>query len=461
MTIDFDLGTPLPAPTSFLPSVKAISKCSTERLVQSLEYLRRVYLPDVRGTRRVKAGSASRSVANGLHPELESEKLCSKAKVDEELESLRTDAFERSYATRWLTSLVDVLVSACETSEEPDSTLSATFNSQSIDYESVIQLAASILAVCAGTAAAGAVTRTHAFDHEGSGAVMIRLKDAPLENGDYGTVGAQTWGSACVMSEMIVEMPEEFGLGPGGHERRRVEAVGLDDDGERTSRRLRVLELGAGTGLVSLTAGKILEGKAEEFGYDEVEVVASDFHPSILSNLRTNVVANFPPPSSPSLPSSSSVSISAHRLDWSEAANSTNALSPPFDEPFDLILGADIIYELEHALWIKTCLEKLLRRPSSSAPSDTSIDQKDHSGARFHLMIPLRRTHTLESSTIEQVFPYLTAGHSTDHTDPAGPRLYITKKEVVLCEEQASERRGWRDGAGEVEYAYYVIEWVG
>ncbi|EIM88856.1 uncharacterized protein STEHIDRAFT_93842 [Stereum hirsutum FP-91666 SS1] len=413
MTIDFDLGTPLPAPTSFLPSVKAIPKCSTERLVQSLEYLRRVYLPDVRGTRRVKA-------------------------VDEELESLRTDAFERSYATRWLTSLVD-----------------------SIDYESVIQLAASILAVCAGTAAAGAVTRTHAFDHEGSGAVMIRLKDAPLENGDYGTVGAQTWGSACVMSEMIVEMPEEFGLGPGGHERRRVEAVGLDDDGERTSRRLRVLELGAGTGLVSLTAGKFLEGKAEEFGYDEVEVVASDFHPSILSNLRTNVVANFPPPSSPSLPSSSSVSISAHRLDWSEAANSTNALSPPFDEPFDLILGADIIYELEHALWIKTCLEKLLRRPSSSAPSDTSIDQKDHSGAHFHLMIPLRRTHTLESSTIEQVFPYLTAGHSTDHTDPAGPRLYITKKEVVLCEEQASERRGWRDGAGEVEYAYYVIEWVG
>lgn len=414
----------------------------------------------MRGTRRVKAGSA----ANGLHPELESEKLklCSKAKVDEDLESLRTDAFERSYATRWLTSLVDVLVSASETSEESptdptDLSLSATFNSQSIDYESIIQLAASILAVCAGTAAAGAVTRTYAFDnaHEGSGlgAVTIRLRDAPLENGDYGTVGAQTWGSACVMSEMIVEMPKEFGLGLGRHEGRLV-------DGE--AKRLRVLELGAGTGLVSLTVGKFLEGKGREFGYDdEVEVVASDFHPSILSNLRANVVANFPPPSSPSpsISSSSSVSISVHRLDWSEAANTTNALSPPFDEPFDLILGADIIYELEHALWIKTCLEKLLRRPSSSSavtPSDTFIDQ-NHPGARFHLMIPLRRTHTLESSTIEQVFPR--AKHTIGHADP-GPGLYITKKEVVLCEEQASERRGWRDGAGEVEYAYYVIEWV-
>ncbi|EIM88858.1 uncharacterized protein STEHIDRAFT_154574 [Stereum hirsutum FP-91666 SS1] len=171
MTIHFrfDLGTPLPSPTSFLPSVKAILKCSTERLVQSLEYLRRVYLPDVRGTRRIKAASALRS-NGGLHAsksESESESRSSKATVDEELESLRTDPFERSYATRWLTSLVDVLVSASETSEErpiDPSPLSATFNSQSIDYESVIQLAACILAVCAGTAATGAVTRTYAFE---------------------------------------------------------------------------------------------------------------------------------------------------------------------------------------------------------------------------------------------------------------------------------------------------------
>lgn len=449
MTIDF--GTPFPAPTSILPSVKAIPNRSTEQLIQSLQYLRRVYLPDVRGTRRIKTASKF----NGSHS-LKPELPLSRTSVDEELESLRADAFERSYATRWLTSLIDVLISASEASEEEQEcstdlnlTLSTLSDSQIVDYEPVIQLAASILAVCAGTAAAGVFTRSYTFGDS----MSISLQDAPLENGDYGTVGAQTWGSACVMSEMFVEMPEEFGLGLDGHERPTAPEGHLDG----RPRRMRVLELGAGTGLVSLTVGKFLEGKAEELGYDEVEVVASDFHLSILSNLRTNVLANFPPTSSPSLisPSTlplSTVSLSVHRLDWSEVASTMNALSPPFDEPFDLILGADIIYELEHALWIKSCLEKFLRRPSSSS-TDTFIDH-NHSGARFHLMIPLRRTHTLESDTIEQVFP------RAEHTD-SGLRLCITKKEVVLCEEQALERRGWRDGAGEVEYAYYVIEWAG
>lgn len=444
MTIDF--AAPVPAPTSILPSVKAIPQCSTEQLIQSLQYLRRVYLPDVRGTRRIKATSN----ATGLKAELRSASTSpsSKSGGNEELETLRADAFERSYATRWLTSLIDVLVSASESSSsenstDPNPTLSAISSAEEIDYESVIQLAASILAVCAGTAAAGAFTRSFTFGDS----VSISLQDAPLENGDYGTVGAQTWGSACVLSEMVVEMPQEFGFG-------RVSAEGDLDDG---SRRMRVLELGAGTGLVSLTVGKFLEGKAEEFGYGEVKVVASDFHPSILSNLRANVVANFPPNS---LPSVSSLSLSVHRLDWSEVASATDALSPPFDQPFDLILGADIIYELEHALWIKSCLEKLLRRPllaSAITPSDTSLDH-DFPVARFHLMIPLRRTHSLESDTIEQVFPHAEDPASYDNI---GLRLCITKKEVVLCEEQPSERRGWRDGAGEVEYAYYVIQWVG
>lgn len=446
MTID--LGAPLAPPTSILPAVKRIPTCSTEQLIHSLQYLRRVYFPDVRGTRRIKSTSQS----NGLHP---SKFSSPKVVLDEELEVLRSDAFERSYATRWLTSLIDVLVSASESSEEfasehcpnPTSLAVASAHSQPIDYESVIQLAASILAVCAGTAAAGAFTRSFVFGDS----VTISLQDAPLENGDYGTVGAQTWGSACVMAEKIVEVPQEFGLG------RNVQP-GAEVHGAIGSRRLRVLELGAGTGLVSLTVGKFLEGKAGKFGYDGVEIVASDCHPSVLSNLRANVVANFAPTTS-SAPSP--VSLSVHRLDWAEVSASPDTLSPPFDGPFDVVLGADIIYELEHALWIKTCLEKLLRRPTSSTtPEPNSSCDETVPGARFHLMIPLRATHTLESDTIEQVFPRAGSDHGTRPT-PLAPSLRITKKEVVVCEEPILEKRGWRSGAGEVEYAYYVIEWAG
>jgi len=146
--------------------------------------------------------------------------------------------------------------------------------------------------------------------------------------------------------------------------------------------------------------------------------------------LERNVYSNFP--ESPS----ASIRILTRALDWSTFSSQTNH-DPVFETPFDLILGADIIYESQHAIWIKSCLTKLLRKPSSTTFSPT-----------FHLVIPLRATHTLESNTVEQVFPFNNQSNFNGSTE-----LVINHKEIIICYAESG-----REGE-DVEYAYYKIGW--
>ena len=199
------------------------------------------------------------------------------------------------------------------------------------------------------------------------------------------------------MSDLIVENPESFGIPK------------INKEGK-----LRVLELGAGTGLVGLTIAHLLRIRQVNS-----EVVLTDFHPSVLQNLRRNVEANFPE----SLPEH--VHVTSTQLDWSKFPNGGTA-SNNFGT-FDLIVGSDIIYEEEHAIWVKACLELLL--PNS---------------AIFYLLIPLRPTHTMESATISAVF-------SPSPASTIKNTLSILNKSSFFCHTE--------DGKGEVEYAMYSIGW--
>ncbi|THH18731.1 hypothetical protein EW146_g2313 [Bondarzewia mesenterica] len=417
---------PILPPTIALPPIDKIHAAPIAKLFDCVCYLRLLYNPEVRGSRRVKR-------VKTLTPASISSYEATGAVRDEELELLRSDKFERSYAIRWLTALIAQIEFLELDSSLPDHSDDAPHEPT---WESVIQTAASILAICAGSSASGSLTRSLRL---GGGArsreVVVQLTDAPLENHDFGTVGVQTWGSACVMAEMVVDMPGHFGLdfawGKG-------EGINVDSGSENV---LRLLELGAGTGLVSLTLGKFFQGQAPQCA---VDIIASDFHPSVLANLRTNIAANFLPSSS----ASRSITLSAGRLDWSDAMTS-ELLPAPFDKPFDIIFGADVIYEVDHALWIKECLKKLLKRPSPS-PTFANVCGDIIPPPRFHLMTPLRPTHSLESSTIESVFPHLE--HICGLSDQA-PTLCISCKETILCEAEPGV-------AGEVEYAYYIIEWT-
>lgn len=330
------------------------------------------------------------------------------------------DDFERSYALRWLTCLIAQLDDAGDDQEAVNETAIPLDR-----REILIQEAASLLALCSGTAGAGSFVREFNFTSsyssspsrvaEAVSTIKVQLRDVPLDNHDYGSVGAQTWGGACVLSAEIVEKPSQFGL--------------------LSSRdQLRVLELGAGTGLVSLTVAKLLEQCVKK-----AFILASDFFPSVLSNLKSNIRLNFP-----DLQPSDPTQIEASFLDWSEYQSlSTAGQRPPFDQPFDLIVGADIIYEDKHAEWIKHCLEFLLKKPTADHHTPTP---------RFHLVIPLRHTHENESHSVEVVFPW------ADDRVEGMKRLCILYKEIISCDgRRGNERPG--NATEEVEYAYYHIGW--
>ncbi|KAF5376998.1 hypothetical protein D9615_007305 [Tricholomella constricta] len=382
----------LQPPSTRLPPIRKIASQPTEELSDALAYLRHIYIPEIRGARRIKlndtdASSSSKALdPNGLH-------------------ELRADAFERSYALRWLTFLV-------AQAEIWDSESSTTESPQSVLREALIQDAASLLAICSGTAAAGVIVRDFVFRHgpKGEKTSKVHIKDVPLDNRDYGSVGAQTWGGACVLAETILDDPTRFGL--------------LRNDS--SAENLRILELGAGTGLVSLTVGKLLQNAAPS-----ATIIATDYYPSVLENLESNIRHNFPSPLG-----SKAVRISSHLLDWSVFAKDP-AQNPPFDAPFDLVLGADIIYEAQHAIWIKSCLMTLLKKPSQ------------HSDPLFHLIIPLRSTHSSESGTVDSVFSHM----SGDAASGSEMDLKIVDKEIILCD------AGSGLGPDQIEYACYKIGW--
>ena len=394
-------------PTGYLPPIKDIRIYPLQNLNDALHYLRRIYNPEVRGSRRRRP-------------------LKNAPLVLTELDTLRTDLYERSYAIKWLTALISQL--GTENSDSTDPLSSVNLNQPST--EDLLQNAASLLAICAGTASAGVIVRQFVFENrhdEDINLINVELMDVPLDNHDYGSVGAQTWGGACILAEMIVDHPRQFGF---HHHQHHAE-----------SSTFRCLELGAGTGLVSITVTKMmlmimLQKSIKKNTSTKLEVVATDYYPSVLTNLERNIHSNFP-----ESPPSASVRILTRALDWSTFSSQTNHDDPVFESPFDLILGADIIYEAQHALWIKSCLTKLLRKPSSSTtPSDIS--------PTFHLVIPLRATHKVESNTIEQVFSL------NNHNQNGNTELVIIHKEIIICDAES----GCREGE-DVEYAYYKIGW--
>ncbi|KAL5536141.1 hypothetical protein ACEPAF_4246 [Sanghuangporus sanghuang] len=383
------------APTALLPSSKNIPVTPLADLRSCVDYLRFLYNPEVRGSKR-KKGPTAGSMLSEENPD------------SDRVRALRADAFERAHAIRWLTSLVargDDLANATETS----SGLRDGGNENAV-RERLIEDAASLLAACAGTAGSGRLSRSYVFGPSPcSERATLTLTDAPLENGDYSSVGAQTWGGACVMADMIFESPEQFDL-PAAR-------AGGNIDAEHA---FRILELGAGTGLVGLAIMKLMELRNIRS-----DVVLTDFYPSVLANLRSNVAVNFPSSSGDRL------RVFVSSLDWSTYASKSSSEREHLGS-FNLVVGADIVYESEHAMWIKSCLEKLLR-----------------TNAHFHLVIPLRRTHTAESSTVERVF-----GEGAPDN-----KFEIIHQERFSCDAHSDGDSRSMDRGDEVEYAYYKVGW--
>jgi predicted nicotinamide N-methyase len=305
----------------------------------------------------------------------------------------------RKLACDWLTALISHIQKRLSGAGDDLETL-----------EALLDDAAALLAIFAGTASAGKLTRTFTFGLPPSPLVQVQITDMPLENQDYTTLGAQTWGGACVLAEIIIQNPHGFGLHP--------------EQSSRTAGGLKILELGAGTGLVSLAVYRHLASQGLC-----ATIYSTDFNSLVLDNLTHNICINklaIPGPRDPEILSG--------LLDWSDP----DAANPDLFNSIDLVLGADIIYEELHARWVRACLEKFMRKPRPG-----SVQRPV-----FHLVIPLRPTHASESSTVEDTFP-LRAETSGQH----GWELVVFSKHSILCEASDDETDG------QVEYAHYTIGW--
>ena len=377
-----------------LPERTQIPLLGLDEIKAIVTYLREACNPPVRGTRVIShrrifpspLENSSESTARSQLPPAAAE---------------HTQPFSRKLACDWLTTLISYLQKSLSKGGE---NLEA--------YETLLDDAAALLANFAGTASAGKLTRTFTFGNPPSPLVNVQVTDIPLENQDYTTLGAQTWGGAHVLAEIIIRDPRRFGL----HPERTPPSTGGP----------KILELGAGTGLVSLAVYRYLASR-------QISAIihVTDFNSLILDNLAQNISIN-----KPTMPESGDPKISCGPLDWSNPDTADSHLS----DSVDLVLGADIIYEEFHAGWIRTCLERFMRKPRLGSAHQPV----------FHLVIPLRPTHSFESNTIEGTFP-LKSGTSGKQ----GWELTVFSKDSILCE--ASD-----DAAdGQVEYVYYTIGWEG
>ncbi|KIM21512.1 hypothetical protein M408DRAFT_333421 [Serendipita vermifera MAFF 305830] len=501
---------PVPPSTLLLP-VRKILELPSAKVSHLVAELSRIYTPEVLGTRFEVATPvrrpASKRTKSTKHPgvslappavdsgyaslvasddegeeedkqqsaALESavqtlvQDLSSKPKspdaVEEQLALLRADEFERSCAMKWLTGLIARSAEWVELGAEDESDESSESSEEYQKREKVVEKASALLAACSGSSASGALTRCFTFrprlssEVSSSTPIQIHLKDDPLPAQDHTAVGLQTWGSAPILAQLISDRPAVHGLDL--FKRFGCNSVGTGSHPREDT--FKVLELGAGTGLMSLFVWRILEQQlnvarnhVDGFSLPNCSVFATDYHPSVLSNLNFNLGLN--PPSSPGTSSTRpSVTIDSQVLDWNSCAVLDDA------DRFDIVYGVDIIYEKEHAQLVKSVVEKVLKFPSLTKTIDDEPqgDVRYSTGGIFWLIYPLRPTHEVETRSIETVFgevvdmakwPENIIGHGRG----VGDRDW----RLGVLEMQSLQRRKGIGRADEVSYRVLKLGWV-
>lgn len=183
------ISTTLRPPTSQLPPIGKIKLSSTADLLDAISYLRILYNPEICGSRVIARKPCS------LTPDIQPDspillrRFHSSNSIAEDTSSTasQSDTFETGYTIRWLTALVSQ---------------SAFLDDASEEWETIVREAASLLAICAGAASAGARSRLFKFPRKGdaktSADIRVQLVELPLDNHDYASVGAQTWGGVHV-----------------------------------------------------------------------------------------------------------------------------------------------------------------------------------------------------------------------------------------------------------------------
>ncbi|KIW03094.1 uncharacterized protein PV09_05739 [Verruconis gallopava] len=372
-------------PTSSLPPVRRLKSVTKDELLSALRNIQQIYCPLRLPTVLHRDKPHQPQPVDSGYVSEDEVAQDDVSDVEDHVATIRVDEFERSFTVRWLTALI------ARGAELP-------FDEE--DTAMIIDQASSILSSFTDPGhddAEQALTREFAFPNPiSSEAVKISLNDAPLSGTDHTDVGLQSWGASIVFSELLCSTPEKFGI-------------------DVLPSRAKILELGAGTGLVSLTLAKLLPA----LSVANPSIAATDFHPTVLDNLRGNIATNFP------TGSDAESAPKAMFLDWS---------APPsaLESTMDMLFAADVVYAPEHARWLRDCAGVLL------APAGV-----------FWLMITLRNHGKFEgiSATVGIAFE-------------DAPPLIKNGRALRIIERQLFKKQRGVGRGDETGYMLFKIGWI-
>jgi predicted nicotinamide N-methyase len=352
---------PLP-PTSSLPALRQPATLTETQISAALDNLCRIYCANtlLLSSEIVHAAAAAASVtkpdrllelrqtdsgySSGVNSGYASETE-DDAEHEVDLSELRADEFERSFAVRWLQGFIasaEVELAACFESEE----------GLQLALDRAAELLTSLVCpVREGESGDGEGGEEDGEDdifwrdfnfplgEDGAEMVSVRLKDglAGHRSDDHTDVGLQTWGASIVLCQMMCSSPERFRL--------TTAALGQSP---------RIIELGAGTGLVSLMLGKLLPRLCVE----RPMLVATDYHPTVIQNLVDNIDINFAVTSGKKEDGEVKEVVQAWPLDWADTTRRPDW--PLGDDKADMLFATDVIYAPEHAKMLYDCAARLL-----------------------------------------------------------------------------------------------------
>ncbi|CCE64766.1 hypothetical protein TPHA_0I02650 [Tetrapisispora phaffii CBS 4417] len=207
-------------------------------------------------------------------------------------------------------------------------------------------------------------------------------------------LGWKTWGSSLVLSQYLINNFNKYINVNNCH-----------------VRKVRVLELGAGTGLVGISWGCKWKEEVTSAGNENLqnmELFLTDL-PEITNNLAKNVSTN-------ELSDFCKVDV----LNWTDPTSFTNTHT---EEPFQYILIADPIYSPEHPKWVVDMIVKFLKKP------------KDGNVSRCFMQIPIREKYQVERETLWRL---------------------IEENNLKFTDEQVDYGQ---DDWGQVQYLYKEIQW--
>ncbi|ODA79410.1 hypothetical protein RJ55_05003 [Drechmeria coniospora] len=310
--------------------------------------------------------------------------------------TLRDDPVERDAAVRWLTGFI------------------GRADELAIDEElrdQLVEDACFILSHLTGTKGGHAdreedlgMTREFVFDVFGDAGIKVtaELLDTPMQTTqDHTDVGMQTWGASVAMSELLCHAPGRFGL----------EKETLDSP-------RRIVEFGAGTGLVTLVLARLLPLMTD--AWPSHRLVATDYHPAVLQNLERNIGSH-------AAKGMNTAPSEACHLDWSAPTHKR-----PLDKAADFIFAADVAYAPEHALWLRDCAGRML------APDGI-----------FWLMVSVR-----PNGKFEQISDSVEASFADDGESIGRDGRILTLMSVEKVDKHKAGR------GDEVGYKLYKIGWA-